>query len=241
MPRRGDELELAEYVLSAWNQVDISDTMHLQALTLLVVGFLPTLVLTEVAGASDDVAYLGTFDQEAVQTFLERSGVLAWCQERGHPLPLSRRPRNREASTEPISPADALAVVRDLKPKPTPTDELDAHAVLDTAVRDALPLCQEVLEWVAADQELSDIDRMKWRNASLKLLATCSLTAGIILPAIAWSDPDQGGLEQWLGFAFLATYVALNLRLLAEASSSAERNALLFFEADDLFELAERL
>lgn len=240
--RRGDEFDLIEYVLSAWNQVEIEDAMHLQALTLLVVAFLPPLVLTELAEKSADLAYLASLDPQFAQTILQRSGVASWCDGQGYPLQLgTEQPSVSGAPTKPLSPDEALAVVREGTAPPTPTDELEAHEVLDRVAREALPRAEDVLESVQAEQELSARERIDLRLASLKLLATCRLAGAVVLPAIAWGEPDLGGLESWWAYLFSSILVALNLRLLADASSAAEQSALLHFDDEILEMLAEGL
>lgn len=238
----GDELELADYVVSAWSRVGIQDAMQLNSLTMVMSGFLPALVLTQLAEASDELAWLVSFDLPSVRKTLERSGVAAWCADLGSPLDEAPEvTQATPAAAQAATPADALALVRELQARPDPHDELDAHLVLDGAVAKALPLCHAVLEWVGTERELSRGELRSLLVASLRLLAACRMAGGTVLPAIAWGEPDPDGLESWGAYLLIATLVGLNLRLLAETSSPSERSGLLHFEGEDLQVLAERL
>jgi hypothetical protein len=242
---RGDELELLEYALSAWEAAEIDEGMHLHALTVLLAGFLPILVFAEVverAEPSADVDWLASFDADAVRSTLERSGIAAWCEGLGFPLQLDGDPLGTVRKLEePWSPDDALAVIRGKAQPPDLTTELEAHEVLDAAVREALPVGRDTLKRVQAEEDFSRSELIDLRLASLKLLAACRLIGPVVTSAIAWGEPDRAGLEDWVTYHVLASILGLNLRLLAETSSAAERSARLHLNGEDLAEIAQAL
>lgn len=239
---QGDELELLEYALSAWDEVDMGDAMHFQALTFLVTGLLPILVLADLvqlADPSQGVGWLATFNAATVQAWLERSGTAAWCQSMGYPLERSGLPLETASPHDVRTLDDALAMIRDTVQRPDATTELEAHDLLDSAVRDALPIGRDLVERVRALEEFSSSDLAALRMASWRLLLACRLTGSVVAPAIAWEGSDEEGLEGWATYAFLACLLGLNLRLLADTSSPAERTARLHLDDEDLDELAE--
>jgi hypothetical protein len=216
--------------------------MQLNALTMVMCGVLPVLVLTQLVEASDELGWLVSFDVSSARETLERSGIAAWCADLGSPLDEAPDPVQLGASVPAAtSPAAALALVREFQERPEPADELEAHRILDAAVAKVLPLGHDVLEWIEEDRELGGDELRPLVVASLRLLAASRMTGGTVLPGIAWSEPDPDGLEAWGAYFVLTTLVGLNLRVLAETSSPSERSALLHFDHDDLQVLAERL
>lgn len=235
--RHGDELELAEFVLKAWNRADAAEEMELQTLGALTMGFLPPLVLTELVEASDDpdVAWLTSWDAVSMAEVVSRSGIAVWCREMGFPLQsVSATTSKGAAPAKPIALEEALGLVRERRDNPSTSDELDAYAALDRAVRDALPLCHDFLRRVESAVDFDDEELRALLGSGLRLLAISRIAASVALPGIAWAAPDPEGAESWMGYLFTAVRVGLALRVYAETGSQEERAAAVLFDDDDL-------
>jgi hypothetical protein len=241
---RGDELEIVDYVLSAFGEVEIEESMHLQALIVLLVGLLPAFVLAEIhefAAPDSDFAWMTSLDPESARLMLEQSGVAAWCGELGFPLEMGGKRLDASKKLDTYTTHDVLKFVREGNEPPPMSSELAAHDALDNTVRKALPLCADTLRRVRAEEDFDPDELLDLRATAFKLLAVCRLTGPLILGAIAWGESDSEGVESWLTYLALASLFGLNLRLLSDTNSPAERSALLHVDEDDLVELTEGL
>lgn len=237
LQRRGDELEVVDHVLSVWNRVPVEDTMHLQALSALITVFLPALVLTE----SDEPFHQARLDAAGLVETFGRLGVASWCAARGYPLELgSDALAQREERTEPMGAQEVFALVRESQDAPAHGEELEAHEALDPNVQQLLPTFRAILEKVEDQRPLSVEVRDALGSLSLTLLATARRVGSVVFPSISWGEPDVEGAEGWWAYFFATVFVALNMRLLAEATSPEEAKARLHFDAEFLDLMADR-
>jgi hypothetical protein len=239
-----DEVDVVEFVLCAFADTPESNDAQLQVLGAMMVMFaLPVALTALIEFDWDEYRWITDVDVDGMKETLMGSGVADWCEEQGFPLRSVGEISTSETQRgETLTTDDAFDLIRKHRPSPELGEELDAHLILDRAVKDALPIFRAPLDRIERG-DYSDEDEDEWKKlyaAALTLLATCRATMPVVAPGAAWTPGESKEAEQWLAYTLTAIHAGLALRLWT-ATDPDERAELPLFDGDEIDLLTRHL